>query len=79
MIVIEVVEAMAFFALGYMVGGVLYRKPPVIKQVIDPEFLEELIDELDIHAVTEHADRCGMVLMPKGFEDIRRGKSKRLP
>lgn len=79
MIVIEVVEAMAFFALGYMVGGVLYRKPPVIKQVIDPEFLEELVDELDIHAVTEHADRCGMVLMPKGFEDIRRGKSKRLP
>jgi hypothetical protein len=79
MIVIEVVEAMAFFGFGYLVGALLNRKPPVIKQVIDPEFLEELVDELDIHSVTEHADRCGMVLMPKGFEDIRRGKSKRLP
>jgi hypothetical protein len=79
MIVIEVVEAMAFFGFGYLVGSLLNRKPPVIKQVIDPEFLNDLVDELEIHAVTAHVDRCGMVLMPKGFEDIRRGKSKRLP
>lgn len=79
MIVIEVVEAMAFFGFGYLVGAVLNRKPPVIKQVIDSAFLDDLTNELDIQSVTEHADRCGMVLMPKGFEDIRRGKSKRLP
>lgn len=79
MIVIEVVEAMAFFGFGYLVGSLLNRKPPVIKNMIDEKYIDSLNNQIEIDAIARHADQRGMVLMPKGFEDIRRGKSKRLP
>jgi hypothetical protein len=79
MIVIEVVEAMAFFWAGYFLGSFFNRKPPVIKQVIDEKLIDQLNSDIQLETITYHADKRGMVLMPKGFEDIRRGKSKRLP
>lgn len=79
MIVIEVVEAMAFFGFGYLVGAVLNRKPPVIKQVIDHDYVKSIHIQITAESLANYANERGMVLMPKGFEDIRRGKSKRLP
>ena len=79
MMMIEPVEAMAFFWAGYFIGSFLNRKPPVIKQVIDQKMIDQLNNDIELETITHHANKRGMVLMPKGFEEIRRGKSKRLP
>ena len=74
----ENLVVLAFFA-GYAIGGLVYRKPPTIVHQVDQKYIDDLNVIIHNSVIEYHADQLGMVLMPKGFEDIRRGKSKRLP